>query len=152
MSDTATETEAGVLGRAVEEFFRAMLGLGVAPADSYEPAPRETAGTVAITGDVSIALVVRMPVVLATGLTAAMFGTAADAVSGEEVADALGEVANVVAGALKGSLDADCRLSLPSVTEGRDLRIGVPGGAVRTEVCFESDGHRFAVQAWVRAD
>jgi chemotaxis protein CheX len=152
VADTATEIEDDVLVRAIEDFWGSMLGLDIARVDAPygTPGARETVGTVSIMGGYSAAVVVRLPEDLARQATAAMFGMEPDECSNEEVGDAIGEVANVVAGALKGTLDTDCRLSLPGVTEGTDLRVGVPGGVMRTEVRFDSDGHRFAVQLWVR--
>jgi len=152
VADTATEFDVELLAQAIDEFWQAMLGLELERCScQYERGhDREFLGTVSIMGEWTASLVVRLPEPLATAVTAAMFAMDVDDVGPEELSDAIGEIANVVAGALKGGLDADCRLSLPSVTEGSDLRVGIPGASLRQEACFTSGGHRFAAQVWVR--
>ena len=76
---------------------------------------------------------------------AAMFGSDAAALSDGEVKDALGEVANMVAGALRLALPTPNQISLPSVVEGRALSWRVPGCTMALETCFESEGSQIRV-------
>jgi len=151
-TEIETQTDLGVLARSIEDFWGSMLGLDVERCScQYERGhDREILGTVSIMGDWSASLVVRLPESLATDVTAAMFAMEPGDVTLEELGDAIGEIANVAAGALKGAVDADCRLSLPSVTEGSDLRVGIPGASLHHEACFTSGSRRFAAQVWVR--
>ncbi|GIV00952.1 MAG: hypothetical protein KatS3mg014_2567 [Actinomycetota bacterium] len=59
--------------------------------------------------------------------------------------DAIGEVANVAGGNVKALIGTHCLLSLPTVTEGVDLRLSVPGMRVVAEVGFLSDGEPFRI-------
>ena len=81
-----------------------------------------------------------------------MFGCEPDDLGDEEVLDALGEVANMVGGNVKGMIDADCKLSLPTVAEGSNFRVAVPGSGVQTVLVFDCAGRPFQVKLLVRQD
>jgi chemotaxis protein CheX len=56
-----------------------------------------------------------------------MFGLVGQAPAPEQVQDALGELANMVGGNVKALLGEGCRLSLPTVVDGIDYSVRVPG-------------------------
>ena len=74
-----------------------------------------------------------------------MFGASEDAVSEEEVQDALGEVANMTGGSVKNTLTGRSELSLPAVTEGTDYTVTVPGSKLVSQVNFECEGEPLEV-------
>jgi chemotaxis protein CheX len=76
---------------------------------------------------------------LARRAAAVMFGTTVEAVSGEEVEDALGELANMTAGNIKTLLPRPCELSLPAVVDGIDYRLAIPGSRVSSKVLLECE-------------
>lgn len=73
---------------------------------------------------------------IARQAASAMFGLEAAEVGDQELADAMGEVANVLGGRVKPLLDSAAKLSLPAVVRGHDFRLTVPGSTVITEVYF----------------
>ena len=106
----------------------------------------EIDGSSLVTGMVSIdgawngAVMVRCSSELATTLTATMFQS--DGVPEfDDVADALGELTNMVAGNVKSLLPAPCNLSLPAVAMGSDYALNVLGSTPLSTVAFTCDGH-----------
>ena len=78
-------------------------------------------------------------------VAAAMFDTDAGAVSGDEVADAVGELANIIGGNIKGMIADPCELSLPMVATGENYSVRIPGTEVVSEVTLSSAGHPFRI-------
>jgi chemotaxis protein CheX len=73
----------------------------------------------------------------------------------EQVLDAVGELANIVAGAAKKALveaDYDLKISIPSVIRGRDHRIWKPGNIPTFEIPFEIESGPFAVELCVKSE
>ncbi|HZP30771.1 MAG TPA: hypothetical protein VFC99_17620, partial [Acidimicrobiia bacterium] len=60
--------------------------------------------------------------------------------------------ANMVGGNVKGMIEGECKLSLPTVAEGADFRIAVPGSGVHTVLVFDCEGKPFRVKLLVRQD
>ncbi|MGE3957248.1 MAG: chemotaxis protein CheX [Vicinamibacterales bacterium] len=104
------------------------------------------AGVVQITGAWVGAVAVELPAPLAARLATTMFRLAGRAATEEEEADALGEIANMVGGGVKGMLDGCCHLSLPAVVAGHGFRVRVPGGRAIQETWFECRTERFVVR------
>jgi chemotaxis protein CheX len=118
------------LSELVNEMTTAMLGCeAVESKDDDAPVQdREVIGCVHLTGeDWSGSILVAMPEETARSSTATLFFSEPDAVTEDEVADAVGEFANVLAGSAKTAIGGGCALSLPSVTSGAGLRVVVPG-------------------------
>jgi chemotaxis protein CheX len=74
-----------------------------------------------------------------------MFAMEEDELDEELVGDAVGELANIAAGNIKGMLVEACKLGLPTVIRGSDYRVSVPGTSIVLEATFECDGDRFSV-------
>jgi chemotaxis protein CheX len=85
------------------------------------------------------AVLVQLPLSLATALTAAML-QGEDEPDADEVRDAIGEVANMLAGNLKALLPQPSRISLPAVVFGRDYRLSLVGTTTVAQVTFTSGG------------
>jgi chemotaxis protein CheX len=75
-----------------------------------------------------------------------MFDMPAEAISLDELRDAVGEVANILGGNVKTLIAGKARLSLPSVTEADDKSVFEASETDRMNVWFESEGERFVVQ------
>lgn len=133
----------------------AMMLQCAAVEDTSEGSPfdgREVIGVVHLTGaDWSGSIMVGMPEDAARRATAALFFTEVDEVSEEEVSDAVGELANVLAGQAKGEIgDASAALSLPSVTTGAQLRVVVPGTVTVETKRYSTDHGAMTVSALAR--
>ncbi len=63
----------------------------------------------------------------------------------EDVRDAPGEMANVIAGNLKPLLPPGVGLSMPSVVQGDDYRLGVCGGTLTERLNLEDESGEFRI-------
>jgi chemotaxis protein CheX len=98
-------------------------------APSAEPAPgppRTLTAVVDISGDWNGCVSVSCGRETAVGIASAMFDSPAPELSSEDVVDALGELANMAGGAVKGMIEGDKALGLPTVAEGVDMVLAVP--------------------------
>ena len=113
-----------------------MLGLTLQP-EGVRPAgvPMLT-GMVQVTGDWRGAVTIELTRPLALQATDIMFGLEGEDPDPDDVRDAVGEIANMTGGNVKALLGGGCQLSLPSVTEGVDYRVNVPGASVRDRIGF----------------
>ena len=66
-------------------------------------------------------------------------------ISKEDVRDGLGELANVIAGNLKPLLSPGVSLSMPSVIEGADHRLRLPGTHAREEIILADESGPFRI-------
>jgi chemotaxis protein CheX len=127
------------LAEVVETVWTSMLGIDLEPTDAaFDGSGRTLTGTVQISGCWEGAVMVRASHAHARLLAATMFGAEPADLDDEEVRDALGETANMVGGNVKGLLAGDGTLSLPTVTEGVDHTVTVPGGALMRELRYRS--------------
>jgi chemotaxis protein CheX len=104
-------------------------------------------------------VMIQCPIALAVTLTSSMFdgalpddGVPSPKVHEAEVRDALGEIANMVAGNVKALLPEPCSISLPAVALGSDDTISVPGTTPLASVPFTCDGHPFVITLLERVD
>ena len=97
---------------------------------------RTLTGCVQLTGDFEGAALLDCTGKLAQRVAGVMFEEHPDALSIAEVQDALGELTNMIAGNIKPLLSGSSRLSLPSVVEGADYTLIVPGSKALLQVGF----------------
>jgi chemotaxis protein CheX len=93
-------------------------------------------------------LAVHCPGDVATGITSGFLGMDVEEID-EDVKDALGEVANMVAGNLKiyfANQDIDISLAIPTSVIGKSYRTTGIAGATRTVVPFTIESGRFWVE------
>ncbi len=139
----------------VTSIWMSILGLAVSPDPGggarLDAAPRTFTGCVQLTGDYEGAALLRCGTSLARRLAAVMFEASPESLTLEEVQDALGELTNMVAGNVKPLLGGVSRLSLPSVVEGSDYTILVPGSEPVASVLFDCGGEPFEVTVVRRA-
>ena len=110
---------------------------------------RYTAG-IQITGAWEGAVTVHCSEDLAKLLTGAMFGMAAEETADEDVRDALGELANMIGGNVKGILPEPSRISLPAVADGADFRLSVPGTVPVTAITWSCSTEALMVRLLAR--
>jgi chemotaxis protein CheX len=127
------------------------------PVEATEKAPERPihahtyTSSVWITGAWEGALSVDFSEPLAHRMTEAMFGMEKGEAAREEILDALGEVANVAGGNVKALVPSPTQLSMPSVTEGVDYVVKVPGTTVANHVGFSCEGEPLVVTVLRRA-
>jgi chemotaxis protein CheX len=103
-----------------------------------------------VTGDWEGSVILEASAQLSRQATAAMFDMPPDEVGDDEMADALGELANIVGGSVKGLMPGGCRLSLPTVALGPDSRMLVPGADLVHRVVLDVAGELLVVALWKR--
>ena len=117
--------ESSVLAEVTSSVFKAMTGLDVRPggdASEFQP----IVAMVCLSADEDRMVVfLRLGEELALQAAGAMLGDKAIR-WGPDAEDALGELANVIAGNLKPHLRAGLILSLPTVVRGSNFRIRIP--------------------------
>lgn len=138
----------GYLDRAMGEVFEKMMTLRCEPADDAEPVEGET-----VTALIGLAGALAGTVVVQCGRAAAMRAcgglTGIESTSVDEtVRDAIGEVANMVAGAWKGydpELASKCLLSTPTVVVGKKYELFSRRALIRIDRCYRFDNQLCAV-------
>jgi chemotaxis protein CheX len=152
MSTDNTTIDAEGVEQIVAEIWESMLGLPIAAADVVSEGGRELRAAVQITGGWDGAFIIELPEASARAFTAAMLGEDdPDALDAAEVHDVVGELANMAGGNLKSIVAADSRLSLPTVTAGRDLDLNVLGASELVRSRFAADGSPFTVVVVARS-
>lgn len=104
--------------------------------------------TVHITGMTEISIVLSSSTPLAQRVAAMMFELDVEDLANEEVADAFGEIANIVAGSVKSLLPEPSRLSLPAVSRGADLVVTIPGAHLLESRHFDCCGEPLTIALW----
>lgn len=102
------------------------LRLDVAEADLPAGLEPDISAFVQITGDWQGYLVLCVTNTLARNAAAAMFDLPAETLEPEMVRDAMGEMANVLGGAVKAGIPGAQGLSLPTVVQGDGHSVFVP--------------------------
>jgi chemotaxis protein CheX len=148
---TVTENEIIEVANVVWE---SMLGLELEPtlADPVLPEGSFMTGCVLINGAFEGGVTLQVPSGTARDIAALMFGMEPDEVSDEETTDAIGELANMVGGNLKALVVQPSKLSLPSVTEGSNYRVSIPGTIATTRCAFQCEGMPVLVALHTRSD
>ena len=131
------------------EVFAAMVFIDITPVcgDSEEP-DADMTSMIGLAGDLKGILAVKCPAPVAMEITGAMLGMEVDALN-EDVKDAIGEIANMIAGGLKVAL-IDCgrkvELAIPTTAIGKSIRTSGLSGAALARVPFTTPQGRFWVE------
>jgi chemotaxis protein CheX len=151
-TDNEPTIDAAGVESIVAEIWESMLGIPVEATDAtYDPG-RELRAAVQITGGWEGAFIIECPELSARAFTAAMLGEDdLGALDPTEILDVVGELANMAGGNLKAIVAADSRLSLPTVTAGRDLDLNVLGASEVVRSRFVADGSPFTVVVVARS-
>jgi len=114
------------LTRIAEEICYSLFVDGVTPPPHSSDVTRVMTAIVDINGDWNGSVAVRCRRSIAEQIASVMFDSPAPDLTSDDVVDALGEFANMAAGAVKGMLDGEKYLGLPTVGEGSDYTMVVP--------------------------
>jgi chemotaxis protein CheX len=133
-----------------------VFDLVLEPADDVELSEESTVTSfVLVDGEWQGAVMLQCPMVLAEALTVSMFDGNSDGcptMSEADVRDAVGEVANMVAGNIKALLPEPCHISLPAVALGSDDAVSVPGTESMIAVPFTCHGQSLVITLLERRD
>lgn len=100
---------------------------------------RSMTALVQITGDWEGAVTIECASKLATRFAVSMFAMEEDELDDEMIRDAMGELANMTGGNVKGVAPGENTLALPTVSEGVEGGIHIPKSKVLNKVVAELD-------------
>ncbi len=152
------EQVAGFIIDATKEVFGTMVMMELE--DQYplqEPVTKfhcSVTGMVGLAGTYSGILSIHCPLEFALRITSNMLGMDVDEV-GEDVNDALGEIANMLGGYVKQILSKgglDINLSIPTVIAGEDYTVNSMSDSDCVIIPFTNDGERFLVGLKLRKE
>jgi chemotaxis protein CheX len=138
--EIASDVWASLLGMTLDE-------LPVPMASGAHDAHSSTA-TVHITGSAHVSVVLSCSTRLAQLVAATMFDMDESELADDEVVDAFGEIANIVAGNIKSLLPEPSALSLPTVTQGAGHVVTIPGARLLEYVDLVCAGERLSIALW----
>lgn len=137
---------------ATLEVFASMIFIDIVAewpsADSMPEIEPNVSSLIGFSGDLKGILAIHCPSAVALGVTASMLGMEVTELN-EDVKDAIGEVANIVAGGLKAALASDNKkieLAIPTTVIGKAIRTSGLSRATRVMVPFSSPLGRFGVE------
>ena len=136
-----------VLLGSVKEVFETMVFMAVEETDQEWTNSDESAllGTITFKGPIEGCLGICCGGTCARTIAASMLGlSSSDDLGANDVSDAIGEIANMVLGAVKSRIQnevGNIEVSIPSVVEGRELRSSLGEGStqVRIRVSIEEE-------------
>ncbi len=136
-----------------KEIFSSMIMLEVTPASETQEQggvlEDNVTGTVGLAGTRKGILAIHFPSEAARNVTASFLDMPPDEVEGDVEDDAIGEVANMLGGGIKGFLSdngRDIDLSLPSIIRGSKYTFNIKGNAQRILLPFSCDAGSFYVE------
>lgn len=131
------------INRIITDIWTSILGFEI----EYVPdgvllpkGERSMVGCIQIAGEWQGAVTLLCPDSLVRKATASMYEMPEDEVSDDEMQDVLGELTNMAAGNINTLLPSGCCISLPSVAEGIDYKLTIPGGKVTCQIGFLCEG------------
>jgi chemotaxis protein CheX len=140
------------LAAVVEGAITMMLGI-----DLGEPVEHDAAGvgctlaaSVQLTGTWQGAVVLGCGAEFGRDAAGAMFDSDPATVTHDELTDALGELANMIAGNVKPLLPGAESLSLPTVVRGDNLELGIPGARIWVGIVYRLGTSGLSVQIYER--
>lgn len=143
------------LAEIVATVWSSLLGMTVREQESESAATEEwhsASATVHISGSWNGLVILSCSTTLVRRAAAAMFEMSVDDLDDLEVADALGELVNIIGGNLKCLLPEPSQLSLPTVSLGAAHVVTIPGAGLVEHVELDCDGDRLHVAVWNRRD
>jgi chemotaxis protein CheX len=141
-----TEVSVEIVTQIVESIFITMMDLEVSASETLcIPAGDRVTSSVYLEGDWNGAVSIECNRQQACLFAGRLLAMDPPATVDDDVRDALGELANMIGGNLKSSMDANARLSMPSVIVGGDYELRICGSETRNRLAFQLDGGNFWV-------
>ncbi len=123
-----------------ESVFESCVGMVLDRIDDVDCPEPSVFGYVHITGGWEGSVVVQCEDELARRVAAAMFGSDPRNVTPQEIADAMGEVANITAGNVKSRLGVSCQLSVAGHSNSPDIEAAFPQSQMIRRYTFQAEG------------
>jgi chemotaxis protein CheX len=140
------------IAEATREIFSSMIMLDVTSKEAIKRTDptfnNSISGMVGLAGSVKGNLSIHMPEQVAASVTTAFLGMDVESID-EDVCDAIGELANMLAGAVKTALDpggSEIKLSMPSTVYGEEYSLDCQKCGINVLVPFDLDGAEFSVE------
>jgi chemotaxis protein CheX len=137
---------------ATLEVFATMVFLDITPEEPMmgndDGIDSSLTSTIGLAGDLKGVLAVHCPESAALGIAGAMLGMECAEID-DDVKDAIGEIANMVAGGLKTALAADgvnTELAIPTTIQGKNVRTSGQSGVQRFIIPFVIPAGRFGIE------
>ncbi|WP_456388170.1 chemotaxis protein CheX [Desulfolithobacter sp.] len=137
---------------ATSDVFASMIFLDIEPGEALENEDSvlesNISSMIGLAGDLKGLLAVHCPAEVARKITGSMLGMEVEEID-DDVKDAIGEIANMVAGGLKTSLardGKDVQLAIPTAIVGSSIRASGLSGAQRVVVPFRISSGEFAIE------
>ncbi|MCC7492809.1 MAG: chemotaxis protein CheX [Fimbriimonadaceae bacterium] len=138
---------------SVYELFATMLNCGVSRGDvtlsKLGGDPKHLVALIGLSGPARGTVALSLPVDTSLQLTGRLLGPVPTEVN-DDVADAVAEMANMIAGSAKAKLGADTgtpiNLGLPTVVTGSDYKVVYPSDTVWLDVPFQSELGQFSLR------
>lgn len=137
---------------ATKEIFETMIMLDITPGDPLEKSVNSfkcsVSGVIGLAGSCQGMLAIHTPDSVAKAITSSFLGMDVDEVD-EDVTDAIGELANMLAGNIKMVLDEagkDVTVSIPSCIHGEEYSMDCVADADWVVVPFTVDSGEFLVE------
>lgn len=137
---------------ATTDVFSTMLAIDLAAAEPVEGTGGEVVSNITamlgLGGDIRGMLAVHCPAAVAMAITSGFLGMDVDSLD-DDVKDAIGEIANMVAGNLKTAFaghGVKLELAIPTSVIGESYRVGGMLGARRVAVAFGMESGQFLVE------
>jgi chemotaxis protein CheX len=142
-------TDEEILG-ITRDVWESFTGTTIEPADGQaRPDGGDvTVGRVTVTGEWQASVLLACPARLARMAASAMFDLPAAQLDDDQVADALGELTNMIGGNIKSLIPGPSRLSMPTVTVGPSATVPTPGAALLSTVSLACEGLPLTVSVW----
>ena len=133
--------------------WESILKLPIEPQDSPLPVGERTmSACVHITGAWSGAVARSCNTGLAIEAAQIMLGVNSSDAKLGDMQDCMGELVNMIGGNVKALLPETCQLSLPSVVEGSDYSVRIPGSRMVTSVPMRCREHTVNVSLFERLE
>ncbi len=153
MTTNLTNEVLDLLNGSVTEVFNTMFSLEAKPAAPHDlQASGETlvAGSVGFIGDVNGVVYLQVTAAFARVLASLMLGMSEDEIEGDEmVNDVVGEVSNMIVGAVKSRLcdsGSSCVLTIPSIVRGSSFHVEPTGSSNRRALSFQCGADHLLVE------
>ena len=139
------------VAQIIHEVWSSMLGIEVEPVDAPRPESDDAiAGSVGVTGATDALISMETSADGARRFASTMFGMSDEEASDDDIADAIGELTNMVGGNIKSLLPEPSTLSLPVVARGKSPTMRVPGGRPLLEAGYIAGGYPMYLTVWNR--
>jgi chemotaxis protein CheX len=134
----------------VQMIFETMLSMTVQRVDDEPAEQHRLLGTIQVTGDNALSLVLSVSEGVARTGTANMLAMTPAEVTDEDQRDVVAELTNMIGGNFKSVIPGSNFLSLPTVVEGRDLGLQVPGAELIDDVVLVCESGSLRVRLFAQ--